>query len=940
MGNSSNRRNSAGTNQTLPSRHPLALACAAAFMIAASASHAQEAATAAIPQTDEEKAAAEAAKRRGEPVKKLETVKVTGIRRGIENAIETKQSSTSIVESISAEDIGKLPDSSIAESIARLPGLTAQRERGRAAQINIRGFAGDFAGTTLNGREQTSTGDNRGVEFDQYPSELLSGVTVYKTPDASLVGQGLSGTVDLRTVRPLEFADRVVSGNFRVDQNQNNDDKNYGNRYSFAYIDQFLDRTLGLAIGYAHLDSPTSGFQNEAWGYPSERWNGSANVPAVPGNPGVGIIGGAKVYKFDNSNVRDGLLATLQYRPNDFYETTLDLFYSKFKKTEIKTGMEFGTTWGNPSLIPTSWTIQNSTATSSNWTGVKPVLRMDSNPSEDKLKSIGWNNKWKVSDNWSINADLSYSKADHNFRVLETYAGLAANNGTSTLGIVLNPSAGYNEYTFGTDLNNPANLRLIDAGGWGQDGYIKDFEVTDKLTALRLDATRTFDTGFISSVEFGFNRTDRSKDKSSIEAKLCIVACAGTGSAPFPGEPGAFGIGGISGLASFDANALYQSGFYNPIFKYDRDIANKNWGVDETVDTLYLQANLDTDLGTMPLRGNIGFQYVSTDQSSAGFNTFAGNSAGSPIEGGSSYNDFLPSMNLSLEAAPDFFVRFAAAKQMARPRMDQMRASFDVSISQGNCGGLQGPVWCAGGGNPELKPWLATAYDLSFEKYFTTEAGNKGYFAAAYFFKDLSSWISNSDQPFDFAGYDLPPPVSGQGYPTTTQGSINQPYNGTGGILKGTELTISVPLDIVWGALNGFGVQGSYSDTTSSVPVFGVSQALPGLSKYISNITAYYEKAGFSARVSQRKRSKFVGETRGFGADLSYVNIDAETVRDAQVNYSFQDGSSLHGLSFYLQVSNIGDEPFTTSDSNDPENRPLAYFEYGRTTLLGFSYKF
>ena len=130
---------------------------------------------------------------------------MTGIRAGIESAISVKRDSTSIVEAISAEDIGKLPDVSIAESIARLPGLAAQRVAGRAQVISVRGLSPDFSTTLLNGREMVSTGDNRSVEFDQYPSELVSGVTVYKTPDAGLVGQGLSGTMDMQTVRPLSY---------------------------------------------------------------------------------------------------------------------------------------------------------------------------------------------------------------------------------------------------------------------------------------------------------------------------------------------------------------------------------------------------------------------------------------------------------------------------------------------------------------------------------------------------------------------------------------------------------------------------------------------------------------------------------------------------------------------------------------------------------------
>ena len=146
----------------------------------------------------------------------IDRVVVTGLRASIENSIETKRDNSQIVEAISAEDIGQLPDQSIADALARLPGLTAQRDRGRATQIQIRGFAGDFSTTLLNGREQATTNDNRAAEFDQYPSELLSQVVVYKTADASLVGQGLSGTVDLQTVNPLSFDDRVISARLPV----------------------------------------------------------------------------------------------------------------------------------------------------------------------------------------------------------------------------------------------------------------------------------------------------------------------------------------------------------------------------------------------------------------------------------------------------------------------------------------------------------------------------------------------------------------------------------------------------------------------------------------------------------------------------------------------------------------------------------------------------
>src|SRR5512138_4022637 len=145
----------------------------------------------------------------------IEEVVVTGIRAAIESAISIKQDSNSIVEAISAEDIGKLPDTSIAESISRLPGLTSQRAEGRASAISLRGTDPGFTTALLNGREQVSTGDNRSIEFDQYPSELLSAVVVYKTPDSGLIGQGLAGTIDLRTTRPLGYGRRTMAFNLR-----------------------------------------------------------------------------------------------------------------------------------------------------------------------------------------------------------------------------------------------------------------------------------------------------------------------------------------------------------------------------------------------------------------------------------------------------------------------------------------------------------------------------------------------------------------------------------------------------------------------------------------------------------------------------------------------------------------------------------------------------
>lgn len=881
-------------------RNLLSVALASATLMVATGVQAQTA-----PQPQEGEAQSDEAV-------ELDSVVVRGIRRAIEQSIETKQAETAIVEAISAEDIGKLPDTSIADSLARLPGLTAQRFGNRPQEINIRGFAGDFSTALLNGREQVSPGNNRGVEFDQYPSELTHAVTVYKTPRADIVGQGLSGTVDLQTVRPLRYGEQTVAINIRGDMNELRDDKAYGNRFSISYIDQFADNTVGLALGYARLNNPGQGHQFEAWGYPG------------------GDLGGGKLYDIEYDNQRDGFMGVLEFKPNEFYNTTLDVFYSKFDKEEYKRGLEFGLAWGSPGAPVTATRNANGTAVDSTWERFDPVIRNDYNAAKDDLFAIGSRHELAINENWTFTADISHSSAKRDERILETYAGLASGVPLDTARVTLNPD-GYYDFDFGYDYGDPNILRLTDAGGWGQDGYLKDFEVRDELTALRFDFNRKLAAGPVSSIDFGVNLTDRTKSRASSENFLCLGACRDGAEAPMPSQfftGSNFGFAGLSGLYGYDA--LAALGLYNLRGNQHPDISNKNWEVNEEVVTTYVQANIDTDIGSIPVRGNIGVQAVKVDQSSTGVATFEGVALSDATTRGASYTHYLPSLNLSFELPASQFVRFAAGRQMARPRMDDLRANTGFGIDRTR------RIWTGGGGNPELKPWIADAFDLSYEKYF----GNKGYVSAAYFFKDLKTYIYNQTVPFDFSQLPVPPSVLPTDIPPSNIGEFNQPVNGEGGFVRGHELAVSLPLDLLWAPLEGFGIQANYSDTDSSIESNGPgsNEPLPGLSKYVTNATVYYERFGFSARVSARHRSAFVGEVQGFGGDRTRIPISAETVTDLQLGYTFQDGP-LKDLSLLLQVNNLENEPFR-STFDGMEDRPKQYFEYGRTYLFGVNYRF
>jgi len=855
-------------------------------------------------------------------VQELDAVSVTGIRSAIEAAIVTKLTENTIVEAISAEDIGKLPDTSIADSLARLPGLAAQRFGGRPQEINIRGFAGDFSTALLNGREQVSFSNNRGVEFDQYPSELMSQVVVHKTTNAQLVGQGLSGTVNMKTVRPLDYDKRTIALNARGDINRLDGKKENGNRISAAYIDQFIDNTLGIVIGFAHMDSPGQAREYGGWGFNN------------------GVIGGGNAFRSHTDNERNGLMTTLQFRPNQAFETTLDVFYSEFERVENKWGLQYALAFGNGSIMDSA-EYRNDTTINSQWSNVKPiVVRNDHNSMDDTLLSLGWNSRLEFGDNWTAIADLSHSKARREERILEAYAGIA-NGGRDSVNVVYNPRGWYDSY-FARDYGDSSQLSFFDPDGWGagsgwaQAGYLKDFLVKDTMSSARLDLERGFDAGVVSRLRFGGNYTDRSKSRGSTEMSLCTTqACvpADNIEIPVPTQYIAgtnFGFAGIDNALHLDILRMLNDDVYYLIQKIHPDINNKNWQVDEKVTSAYAQTDLDADIGRMNIKGNLGIQMVHAEQNSEGVATVDGSGLDNALNRKSvSYTHYLPSLNLSLGLPLDQFIRIGASRQMARPRMDQMAANAVYGYDQAR------QRWVGRGGNAEIKPWVADALDVSFEKYF---ANGAGYVSLAWFSKDLKTYIYNETIQYDFSQLPLSPEMLAR-FPNTL-GEYSQPQNGEGGKIHGREMAISVPLSILWKPLEGFGLVANYSDTRSSIQPNGpgTSEPLPGLSRYVSNITGYYERHGFSARLSRRHRSPFLGEVQGAGGDRERIMFDRETVTDIQLGYTFRSGS-LQNLSFLVQVNNLENEPFRANRDGINE-RVNNYYEYGRTYLFGVNYRF
>jgi iron complex outermembrane recepter protein len=858
-----------------------------------------------------------------------DAIVVTGFRAALASATANKKRTETVVESVNAEDIGKLPDNSIGESIARLPGLAAQRSNGRANIISIRGFGPDFSTTTLNGREQTTTNDSRAVEFDQFPSEILSGVDVYKTSQANHTAGGLVGSIDLRTIRPLSVKKRVIAVGARgtfVDQKVIPTVTDKGYRVFGTFVDTFADDTMGIALSAAYSDEPYQTHDWNAWGYGGYGANGAAPYG----------ISGVKTWSEASRLKRLGVNGTFQAKFTDAITLTVDGFYSHFNEKLDQKGFEM------PILCCGS-TVTGFTAdsrglvTSASWTG-RPIIENYATDNKNDTYSFAGNLKWDNDSGTRALLDVSWSRTDRFQDRLETIAGLGRNLPTTDAGGLPLPVSSYggsfgytvtdNALQFTSNFNgaSPA-LVLTDVQGWSgatnQAGYDKIRKSKDDLKEYRAEIEQDVG-GFLKSVTAGVDHVFRTKKLTQDEAFL--TPPAGVDGAVIPTSLLLTPVQldrGFGPILSYDPRTLVSSNVL--LFKPNTFGASQAYSISEDVWTPYAMANFDAQLGSTQLTGNIGVQAIHTNLTSRG-------AVNPTIK--DSYWMVLPSLNINFRAPEDVVLRFAVAEQMMRPRLPQMNNIVGFGVNNA----YTPPIYTGGGGNPFLRPYKAFALDMSIEKYFS----NKGYIALQLYYKHLDKYIDPSANvlDFDYSRFPLP---AGQ-VPSSPIGIFSGPVNTKGGYIMGGELAGTLPFEVFSSALSGFGITGGIGYTeTKAFDSKGKTSQIPGYSKYVANLTAFFEKSGFNARGSMRYRSGFLGDFALFSGGLDRQQVLSETVVDAQIGYDFQEGSALHGLSLYVQGQNLTNErQATVADVNGQAFKDawLKYQTYGRRYLAGFTYKF
>ena len=506
--------------------------------------------------------------------KDVEVIEVKGFRRSLIESLNTKRYSDTVVEAVSADDMGALPDVSIADAISRLPGVTSVRSGGQSSELNIRGMSGGFVFSTLNGREVVTDQGGRSVQFDQYPSELINQVQVYKSQKASLVEGGVAGSIELQTANALEndeehsfVVQTKLSYNDSADEHPDADP--LGNRFSFSYQGKFLDETLGVSLGYARLQQPKIStqyvnYQPKLVQLPIDGLqDGGLTLVDNNGTPddasddvtttGNYIVPqGFELMARGGEELRQGVMGAITFQPNDDLTISADVFYSKFDSEGIDRGYRVNglgsigdgsaVYFQNPQfagengeyLIGGSFyrDVADDPTNNPPYPRYSNTLTLqtqaDDNTTDSEVMSFGFNVNYLISDNLEMSLDIAHSEGESDYRD-EVMRMFIAEDASAAMPVVTdnivvhlqNDGLNLPHISFNDDvtaaLSDPNRMMV---------GSLEKYPHLEKneASSVRLDFKYTLETDFISSVETGLRWAERSFHKRRQAYNYCDIA--------------------------------------------------------------------------------------------------------------------------------------------------------------------------------------------------------------------------------------------------------------------------------------------------------------------------------------------------------------------------------------------------------------------------------
>ncbi|WP_037539082.1 TonB-dependent receptor [Sphingomonas sp. PR090111-T3T-6A] len=766
---------------------------------------------------------------------------VTGIRASIQQSIAAKRNAGNIVDVISAQDIGKLPDQNVAESLSRVTGVQISRREGEGSQFTVRGISQNRL--EINGRTYLGPTANGSPALETLSPEILSSIVVSKTPSADMPEGGLGATVNLKTKRPLDLKDFLVSG--RIQGAYTDQADKAGLRTSGLVSKTFADNRFGVLAGIAYTRLDTTGYSFESGGWTQTNAI-DANGDGVA-DPGLFRPNRIMFRTYDRKENRITANATLQWKPTDTLEFIVDGTYSKLHRTRNDENYQVLLNDNASNVV----TDGHGTITGGSFSGVTLRPLVYDEPTRLQTTNLGASAKWD-SGRWHVKLDGSYSKAkgsDGGPGASFTYVVVprAGNVVNASYGLVPGHAVPDLSLASNFDINDPGQYQLASI-------FDSDSRSNNKGYDARIDTSYDLDMGPLRAVEAGFRfenlRLFAAYPQNTPSAASLLATADSNGNGVidvselpgltydnhfgsfFPGEAGNFPRTYLSG--TLDADAA-RSGLGLPALDpYGAITVAQTSIADISQDTYagYVKADVEGELGSIRYSGNAGVRFVSISRTSAGYL-----SPTQPISEAHDFHYVLPSANLKLDFTEKLSLRLAIAKVEARPDIANISVSFvpnTVSLTGSR-------------GNPALKPFEATQYDASLEWYFAPASS----LSAALFRKDVSSFTITSITQQTVPGFEQ--------YGVF---NISQPTNGADGRIQGVELGYQQMLKFLPGPLKHLGIQANYTYVDSKTPIIdpltGGRLPMPGLSRNNFNLIGFYEDKTFSVRVAYTYRDKYL----------------------------------------------------------------------------------
>ena len=838
----------------------------------------------------------------------IEEVEVTGIRGSIKKSLDIKRNADVMVDAISAEDVGKFPDQTVADALQRVPGVSVEKLEGEADRVSIRGTAPHLNMTLFNG-QHVATAEasasvlnppSRSFNYSLLPSELIDTLEVHKSAQAKIEEGSVGGTVIVKTRSPLDTQGNYAAFSIKDMYQESSGEHSPAISGFYNWVNEADN--FGFNIAYVRKDNRIQRDTN-GLGY-----QGYQPVNDADGNLDYYLPNNVRSTRYRSEKDLSTVSANFEWQASENLNLELTNLISSVDRVNQSITNGIRTLGAAAGAGISNATLQNGVV-------VAGTLSADGNTGRELEES------W-----YSTNNNTGgYETRAHNLKLEyegEGYTLVAQLGTTRAKGDILDDQIEFEASTDAAfDVRGEPTYAFLSAVSPSDYNTMYThrniFDNSGEENYAQVDLNLELNNNFFSSIDVGAKYRDHNKD-SNLHKDVWIVFldpwitnlsdyADGSVATDFKGssnaQQGLFEFDYSNWVDWTDETPTYRSN-YRPDYSFE---------LEEQVSSAYVQGNFDYER----MHGNVGLRYARTSGTSIGFQLFKPVSWNpdtwtmTPAQLDNNYDNWLPSLNLAYDLNDETILRFAAAKVLSRPDYDNLRMTR----------GFANSIWVPGydgfgsGGNPDLEPYRATQYDMSAEYYFSESS----ILSMAFFYKDIDTYIDTADVGEDLIGEE------GPGFYR-----ITIPVNGIGGVNQGVELNLQHDFG------NGFGVQANYtySDAdmleTEEEKAEGIEKQLPANSRDTYNLAAYYEDHGLSARLAYNYRSRYYSGTNRNGLDLY---SDGYGQVDANLSYQLTDNISL-----VMNLLNLTDE----EQSSEWGEQGLIgdVHQYGRRIFAGVSAKF